>query len=120
EAGTDLILAILDGESGEFLGVVGAHGLHLETHELGIWLKQAAHRNGYGREAIGGVIDWVGANYPATSLRYPVDRDNGASRRIPESFHGELVSEYDQVAQWGGKLHLVEYLVPLGRTQEET
>jgi RimJ/RimL family protein N-acetyltransferase len=45
-----LQFVVADKKSGEFLGCCGPHGHEKpKTPELGIWIKIAAHGNGYGR-----------------------------------------------------------------------
>ncbi|MEO1095457.1 MAG: GNAT family N-acetyltransferase [Cyanobacteria bacterium J06638_28] len=112
QAQTDLVLAITHSE-GEFLGCCG---LHLtqgpRTPELGIWLKQAAHGNGYGREAIATLMAWAVRNIDFDYAIYPVDKANIASRKIPESLGGFVFSEKKVKAMTGNILDEVVYKIP--------
>ncbi len=109
--GTNLELVILDKATNEFLGCCGLHKLNESEPELGIWLKKAAHNNGFGLEAISGIIEWARSQIKFTYLKYPVDRNNYPSRRIPEHFSGKLVKEYYHTNMIGKELDIVEYWV---------
>jgi len=109
--GTNLQLVILDKVTSEFLGCCGLHNLNEREPELGIWLKKSAHRNGYGLEAITGIIEWTRLNMDFVHLKYPVDKNNYASRRIPEFFNGKLVKEYTHTNIMGKELDIVEYWI---------
>lgn len=86
---TDYVYAITLKETSEFLGIVGLHDLTSDSPELGIWIKIDSHGNHYGREAIGGLIEYA-TLLGFTKLLYPVDQNNIASRKIPLFFGGEL------------------------------
>ena len=90
---TDLVLAIAR-RDGEFLGCCGLHITQSHrTPELGIWLKQAAHGNGYGKEAIELLTTWAVANLEFEYAIYPVDKANIPSRKIPAALGGFVISE---------------------------
>ncbi len=55
--------------------------------------KKASHGNHYGREAIGGVIEYA-KQLGYHTLLYPVDRRNEASKKIPLYYHGELCDPF--------------------------
>ena len=111
EAGTDLQVVILNGETEEFLGHGGLHHIDARTPELGIWIKTAAHGNGYGREAVTSLALWARANLNFDYLIYPVDRRNIASRRIPESLGGVIEAEYAMTNASGNELEILEYRI---------
>ena len=111
ESGRDLQVVILHGQSDEFLGHGGIHRLETRTPELGIWIKLVAHRNGYGMEAVAGLVEWASANLDFDYLIYPVDRRNAASRRIPEALGGVVAAEYKQTNSSGNQLDLLEYRI---------
>ena len=48
----NLQLVILKKDSQEFLGCAGLHNINRKVPEIGIWLKQSAHGNGYGLETV--------------------------------------------------------------------
>jgi RimJ/RimL family protein N-acetyltransferase len=111
--GQAFYVSVLNKETKEFLGGAGLHGLHNEIPELGIWIKKAAHGNGYGKEAIMGLIEWAKKNTTATYLNYPVDRDNIPSRKIPESLGAEMGDSYEKKTPRGVILHTQEYRIQL-------
>lgn len=107
---TDIGLVILNKENLEFLGCAGIHGIK-QKPELGIWLKKAAHGHKYGLEAITAIKNWAEQNLDYNYLRYPVDKANIASRKIPEALGGNIVDEYDKINMSGNILHIVEYRI---------
>ncbi|MBV8168431.1 MAG: GNAT family N-acetyltransferase, partial [Alphaproteobacteria bacterium] len=94
--GTDLHLVIRATGSREFLGLVGLHGVGGPEPELGIWIKEPAHRQGYGREAVGAVVQWAMRRGDAESFLYPVAVENRASRRIAERLGGVVFATQER------------------------
>jgi len=88
---SDLIFAILDSNSDEFLGVCGLHGKRSPNEPiLGIWLKKKAHGNRYGQEAIKFLSEWAKNNLIFNYMVYPCDKDNIPSRKIAENLNGTI------------------------------
>ena len=111
----DLALAILPRRGHEFYGICGLHARGKPKEpELGIWIKKAAHGNGYGLEAIAALKDWAETNLELDRLLYPVDRRNFPSRRIPERLGGKIVSTAKRVSMGGEELDEVIYGVEVG------
>lgn len=111
EDGTNLQLVILNSDTDEFLGCSGLHETVSGTPELGIWLKKFAHGYGYGIEAIGAIIEWTNKNIPFEYIKYPVDKRNYASKRIPEFYGGKIKSENKTINSAGFELDIVEYWI---------
>jgi RimJ/RimL family protein N-acetyltransferase len=109
DARTDFVTAIMQSDSGEFLGCAGVHGLATRTPSLGIWLKASAHGHGYGREAVTAIAAWAFETFDVDYLRYGADKRNAASIRIAESLGGRLGREYDMISDSGRPLQIVEY-----------
>jgi [ribosomal protein S5]-alanine N-acetyltransferase len=107
--GTNLELVILLKETKEFIGCMGLHAIKTNTPELGIWTKKSAHGNYYGREAISALKEWAEQNLDYEYLRYPVDKRNIPSQKIPEYLGGKIAVEYEKTNLGGKSLHLVEY-----------
>ncbi len=111
--GSDFHWVIQRHRSGEFLGVCG---LHLRDEfpepELGIWIKKAAHGNGYGSEAISGIVRWAAQHVIFSHLVYPVDRRNSSSRKIAESLGGKIIMEKKITSMTGAELDEVVYAIP--------
>lgn len=87
DSGTELMLAITLKQTGEFIGCCGLHKISRHP-ELGVWVKQSAHGNKYGLEAVSALVRWAKDNIDFEYLKYPVDRRNYASRRIAEQNGG--------------------------------
>lgn len=103
ENNTDYVYAITLKSSSEFIGIVSLHNLKNETPKIGIWTKISSHGNHYGREAVGGVIDYA-KSLGIKKLCYPVDRRNISSKKIPLFYGGELVTEHKKVETLDGRI----------------
>jgi RimJ/RimL family protein N-acetyltransferase len=89
--GTDLHFVIRLRSSGEFLGLAGLHGIDHAAPELGVWIKQAVHGHGYGREAVTTVIAWASSRFDIDHFVWPVAEANFPSRRLAEALDGTIV-----------------------------
>ena len=109
---TDLIMAITKNNmSNEFLGVGAIHSTNSNNPELGIWLKKSAHGNKYGVEAIKLLKEWAEINLSYKYLKYPVAKDNIASRKIAEDLKGIIEDQYSKKRENGTILDEVEYRI---------
>lgn len=111
ERGTDIVCAVLLGDSQEFLGHVGLHGLHTSFPELGAWIKKSAQGKGYAKESLTALKTWADKNISYEYLMYPVDKDNVPSRSIAASLGGAVARVYDVKNEAGRTLHTFEYWV---------
>jgi RimJ/RimL family protein N-acetyltransferase len=118
-AGTDLSLVIRLRATDEFLGVAGIHRIGSPEPEVGIWLKEPAHGLGYGREAIGTIVQWAPSHIGAAALIYPVAKQNLPSRRLAESLHGAVVGERDLRKSNGVVLDEIVYRIPAATDRSE-
>lgn len=59
--------------------------------ELGIRLKESAHRQGFGGEVVTALVWWGHATLGKGSFLYPVAVENTASWRIAENLGGEIM-----------------------------
>lgn len=107
-----LQMVIFNKETKEFLGCAGLHSINTRTPELGIWVKKSAHGFGYGREAMSGLEKWAQENLDFDYIKYPVDKRNIPSRKIPESLGGVVALEFKQKNMSGDELDEVEYRIP--------
>ncbi|RKT14285.1 RimJ/RimL family protein N-acetyltransferase [Paraburkholderia sp. RAU2J] len=89
--GSDYVLAIRQRADGSFLGLAGLHRVRTESPELGIWIREDRHRNGFGSEAVTLVAHWATRTVGCESFTYPVAEENRPSRRIAESLGGVIV-----------------------------
>lgn len=110
-AGTNLQLVILKQDTLEFIGCIGLHHIGNPDPEIGLWIKKSAHGNAYGLESATALIAWAKANIEYEYLRYPVDKRNIASRKIPEKNNGVIKNEYKKINQKGVELDEVEYWI---------
>jgi RimJ/RimL family protein N-acetyltransferase len=79
----------LDNE--ECLGMASFENADSDWPELGLWLKESAHRQGFGREIVTALVEWGHASLGKRSFIYPVAVQNIASRRIAENLGGEII-----------------------------
>jgi RimJ/RimL family protein N-acetyltransferase len=75
----------------ECLGMASFEDADSVSPELGLWLKESAHGQGFGREVVASLVDWGHAFLGKESFTYPVAVQNNASRRIAEKLHGEII-----------------------------
>jgi RimJ/RimL family protein N-acetyltransferase len=111
QQGNALQLQILYKDTREFIGCCGIHDIHSPHPALGIWIKKPTHGNGYGKEAVQGMIEWAKASIDYEYLRYPVDKRNFPSRRIPEQLGGIIGRELTKINQSGNELDEIEYWI---------
>ena len=110
DSGEEFHFVICRRDGDEFLGICGLHERGRPTEpEVGIWLKKAAHGNGYGFEAIVALKAWVESYIVFERLIYPVDRRNIPSRRIPEELGGRIIEERKVVSMVGAELDEIVY-----------
>lgn len=111
EEGSNLQFVIIEKTSTEFLGCCGLHNIGKKDPELGVWIRKNRHGNKYGLEAITSMIHWARNNIQFEYLRYPVDKRNYASRKIPIQNGGVIKREFKSMSQKGFELDQVEYWI---------
>lgn len=111
EEGLDFQASMFLKHNNEFIGNCGIHHINTRKPELGIWVKKSAHGHGYGKEAIVALKKWADENLDYEYILYPVDKDNFASKRIPEFLGGKVSREYEKQNAEGRTLHLIEYRI---------
>jgi RimJ/RimL family protein N-acetyltransferase len=115
-AGAELMLIVRLAATGEFLGIVGLHGLDGDLNgaepETGIWIKETAHGFGYGREAVATAIAWAARALDMRDFLYPVVEENAASRRLAESLGGVIVGTRRLRKPAGIEHPMVVYRIP--------
>jgi len=113
--GDQLVMAILETETGQLSGVCAIHGKESGVSaELGIWLKKSSQGKNLGREAIMRLVQWARDNLVLSGLLYPVDRDNIPSRKIAESLGGIVVAEGQRTSLSGASLNEWVYRISIG------
>ncbi|MCZ6539069.1 MAG: GNAT family N-acetyltransferase [Chloroflexi bacterium] len=110
--GTNLQLTILRKDlQNQFAGCAGLHHPESRFPEIGIWLAEDSQGLGLGLEAVEAICNWAADEIECDYIKYPVDRSNGVSRRIPESLGAEIEDEYDRITPDGRILNIVEYRI---------
>lgn len=106
---TDIVLAVIDKESKEFIGCCGIHDITEHSIELGLWLKAGTHGQGLGTEVVESLINFIEQNFKYGHLIYPVDKENIASRKIPEKLGFSIFREYQTIKDEDTFLNIAEY-----------
>ena len=75
----------------ECLGMASFEDADSVSPELGLWLKESAHGQGFGLEVVASLVKWGHASLGKENFLYPVAVENIASRRIAEHLHGEII-----------------------------
>jgi len=78
-------------DSRECLGMASLEDADSISPELGLWIKESAHGQGFGREIVAALVEWGHAALGKGSFTYPVAVQNTASRRIAENLQGEII-----------------------------
>lgn len=107
--GEELALLVLKKETQEFLGCIAIHALNTATPEMGIWLKEEAHGQGYGFEALSLLKNWANENLSFDYLKYPVEKNNIPSQALAKKLGGKVEAEYIKKSESGKILDEVEY-----------
>ena len=118
--GDELEMVITKKENNEFIGVCGIYDLNKLGPGLWIWIKKSSHNNGFGLEAINGLIEWSNINIKFDYLEYPVDKRNIASRRIPEKNNGKIVKEEKSEGEAGNELDEYIYIGYIQNNKSKT
>jgi len=80
-------------DNNECLGMASFEGADSVSPELGLWLKESVHGQGFGREVVAALVEWGHATLGKERFIYPVAVQNTASRRIAEKLHGEIIAK---------------------------
>ena len=76
---------------GECVGMASLEDADSASPEIGLWLKESVHGQGFGGEVVASLIEWGHLSLGKGSFTYPVAVQNIASRRIAENLHGETI-----------------------------
>ncbi|MDP4217035.1 MAG: GNAT family N-acetyltransferase [Bacteroidota bacterium] len=109
QTGEGVHFCILNKETNEFLGVCGIHNMNTRGIEIGLWIKISRQASGFGTETVGALLDFVRLNLSFDYVSYPVDKDNLASRKIPEKFGFIPFKTYEKNKSREEVLHIIEY-----------
>ena len=89
-------------DRGECLGMASCEDADSRSPELGLWIKESAHKQGFGSEVVAALVEWGHGTLGKGCFTYPVAVENTASRRIAEKLGGEIIGnrtnpKYDSV-----------------------
>jgi len=90
---TDHHFVLRDREDQQFIGLIGVHHLDTTTPELGLWIREDCHNQGFAKEGLLEVFCWASAHISAQYFLYPVAIENQPSRKLAE-FLGGTVAGY--------------------------
>jgi hypothetical protein len=62
-------------------------------------------------EAMTALINWTHKNIKFNHLKYPVDKRNKASGKLPENNNGKIMREYKTIGLGGNELDEYEYWI---------
>lgn len=89
-------------DNGECLGMASFEDADSVSPEVGLWIRESAHQQGFGSEVVAALVEWGHSTLNKESFTYPVAVHNRASRRIAEKLGGEIIGDrtnpkYDSV-----------------------
>lgn len=90
---TDHRFVLRNREDQQFIGLIGIHHLGTATPELGLWIREDFHQQGFAKEGLLKVFRWASAHISAQYFLYPVAIENQPSRKLAE-FLGGTVAGY--------------------------
>ena len=76
-----------------FVGLICLHAANTRRPELGLWIREDMHKQGYGAEAVAAVALWASRSLCLDGFEYPVAEENSASRKIAESLGDVIVGQ---------------------------
>jgi RimJ/RimL family protein N-acetyltransferase len=75
-----------------FIGLIGVHRMQTSTPELGLWIREDCHNQGFAKEAILEVFRWASTHVSAQYFLYPVAINNHPSRKLAEFLGGTVTA----------------------------
>ena len=109
--GTDVSFALRLASNHEFLGIVALHHIDASEPTVGIWIKEAMHGYGFGREAVAAVVSFA-ARLGKQAVLYPVVEQNLQSRHLAECLGGHVIGKATLRKASGVELPEVIYRIP--------
>ena len=119
-AGIDAAVAVRLASNGEFVGMAGLHHIVRSEPEVGIWIRETMHGQGFGREAVATLVSFAAAELGKHAVLYPVAEENLKSRRLAEALGGKLVGKGTLRKPSGVELPEVIYRIPAGPRRPST
>jgi RimJ/RimL family protein N-acetyltransferase len=78
-------------ENNECFGMCALEDADTDMPEIGLWMKETVHGQGFGREVVTALAEWGFKTFDKEGFIYPVAVQNTASRRIAEAFGGKII-----------------------------
>jgi RimJ/RimL family protein N-acetyltransferase len=82
--GNILQMVIITKDSNEFIGLIGLYEINTLEPFLEIWTKKEARKNGYGLEAMNGLLKWADKNIKFKNIYYSLRKKNIIKIKEPE------------------------------------
>lgn len=98
-------------DNGECLGMASLEDADSVSPEIGLWLRETAHGQGFGKEVVAALVQWGHVTLGKGTFIYPVAVQNTASRRIAETLHGEIIG-----SRTNPKYESVVYRIPFRKS----
>lgn len=102
---------IVNKNNHEFVWGAGLHHINSPTPSIGIRLKSSIQWNGYGKEVIQVLKNWLDNHIDYHYIIYMADKRNIPSRKLAEFLGGVMYQEKDIKNANGKVLYLLEYRV---------
>ena len=112
KAGKGLHLVIRLTGTNEFIGRAGLNSADADLLETGVWIKESAQGQGYGREAVAALIKWASEKFHPSGFLYPVVDENTPSRRLAEALRGEIIGTRQRHKAGDKDRTLLLYCIP--------
>src|SRR5438093_8756383 len=74
----------------ECLGMASLEDADSVSPELGLWLRESAHGQGFGREVVAALVEWGHVTLSKVSFVYPVAVHNAVSSGIVGNIYVEI------------------------------
>ncbi|KXZ72229.1 GNAT family N-acetyltransferase [Acinetobacter venetianus] len=107
---TDYHFVLRCKETHIFIGLIGVHRAQTPTPELGLWIREDFHNQGFAKESIYEVFRWASQKIQPKYFLYPVAIQNYASRKLAE-FLGGVVADKKTERKYDAVIyHIPPYL----------
>jgi RimJ/RimL family protein N-acetyltransferase len=89
--GIDLQMIILNKDTNEFIGLIGLYKLNTLEPLVKINTNKVFHRNGYGLEAMNGIIEWANRNIKYNYIYYDFNKRKITNKKPSEKKFDETM-----------------------------
>ncbi|ENX35415.1 hypothetical protein F889_01084 [Acinetobacter colistiniresistens] len=106
---TDRHFVLRDKEDQRFIGLIGVHRMQSSTPELGLWIREDCHHQGFAKEALFEVFQWASGHLSALYFLYPVAIENQPSRKLAEFLGGTVAAQKTEKKYQAVVYHIPAY-----------